>query len=252
MPFTIIYRCPICGASLTAGIEQHPCIYCGKMSIELASELQCPNGHYVCAECRLLAARELPEHLLHNTETKPFVLANYVMAHPAIKQEAYGPDHHWIPTAVLLLTARNSGLLEISNPKLLSAIHRASKIPMGSCYLSGICGAVAGAGTAVSVMLNVTIHDKERSIVLEVTSKALALLAQQGGVRCCKEAVYTSIRAALDVLQSIPGFIETANHGKLETFFSNNEKIQCLFAKSMPDCKGSLCKYFPQNLDIFS
>lgn len=263
MPFTITYRCPICGLELVKSDAQHSCIYCGRERTETDVILQCSSGHYICPTCRALSAAEIPEHILGNKERRPLVLADYLMAHPAVKQEAYGPDHHWIPVAVLLITARNCGIAELSDARILAAVKRAHAIPMGSCYMSGICGAAAGAGTAVSVLLGVDIHSADRSLVLKVTSNTHAMLSAQGGIRCCKEAVYASLHSALSVLRDVPSIFETAKQQGTDVLFFTRDnfyadgigvpcsqstaRLHCRFSASMPDCKGEVCPYFSDN-----
>jgi lipoate-protein ligase A len=159
------------------------------------------------------------------------------MAHPAIRQEAYGPDHHGIPTFAVLSALRGAGLWKGSDARILTSVRRARSLPSGSCYLSGTCGACTAAGAAVSAALGLDIKDTRRDTALRAVALCLDRLSKTGGVRCCKEAVYASIESALEVLQTcIPGCSALSSGRTL-----------CTFHTVLPDCKGPRCPYHPDH-----
>jgi len=171
----------------------------------------------------------------HLAGTDPYAMANLLMSHPSIRIVAYGSDHHGIAPAALLSSLRNMGLWDGDDERIKASAQRAAHMLSGSCYLTGTCGAVVGAGAAISTVLGLDIRDPRRGIALSTVAKANGMLAETGGVRCCKEAVYTAIGAALDTLAALYP----------ETPLLRHDKVSCAFSRSVPECKGNACPYNP-------
>ena len=236
------FLCPICGAELHRSDAAAICCYCGAEDpLTLAEEplpWRCPQGHHLCEPCRLASATVAVERSIgHLSGTDPYVMANLLMSHPSIRIVAYGPDHHGIAPAALLSSLRNMGLWGGDDDRIKASAQRAAHMLSGSCYLTGTCGAVVGAGAAISTALGLDIRDPRRGIALATVAKANGMLAETGGVRCCKEAVYTSIGAALDTLAGLYPEAPSLRHGK----------VSCAFSSSMPECKGEACPYHPRS-----
>jgi len=234
------FRCPICGSTLVRRDERAACTYCGAEDGSYGrgglAPWRCPEGHWLCEDCRTAAAKDLPGRVVGSLGGKdPFALAELLMAHPAMRQETYGPDFHAIPPLSLLIALRNAGAWKGSEARILAAVRRGVAMGSGSCYLSGACGACVGAGAAASAVLALDIESEDRGLALGAVSAALGRLARTGGRRCCAEAVYAALEGALEILGD-----------RLEAAAAmRRERIVCSFSASKPDCKGERCPYHP-------
>jgi hypothetical protein len=163
-------------------------------------------------------------------ETNPVAIAELMLAHPSFGPS--GPEHHGVPAAALLAALRNAGLVAAPPGRIAAVVHRTADIPLGACGSRGDCGACISAGAAVAAVLGADYRTApERALVLRTTSRALGQLADLGGVRCCKQAVYVAIETVATVLREARGF-------RLE--FS---PIRCTFAGRLPECNGGECPY---------
>lgn len=233
-------RCPVCGANLVRQHTAAVCSYCGAVDGDHAGEplapWRCPNGHYLCEACRTATAAELPKRMVGTlAQSDPYELANLILAHPAMRQEVYGPDHHGVPALALLVALRNAHLWNGSDARILAAARKGLDMPDGSCYLRGACGACVGAGAAVSSVFKLGITSDDRGLALQTVSTSLGRLARNGGIRCCKEAVYAAIDAAIETLLPVLPGVEAMRR----------DRVVCAFSSSMPDCKGKRCPYYP-------
>jgi len=225
---TLTYHCAVCREELRERATQATCSFCGR---EEQADWACPAGHYACEDCRSAVADELIERVAQTTrETNPASIAERMMAHPSFLPS--GPEHHGVPAAALLAALRNAGLVAAPAGRIAAVVQRTSDIPMGACGSRGDCGACISAGAAVASVLGADYRTgPERALVLHTTSRALARLAELGGVRCCKQAVYVAVESAAAVLAEARGL-------RLEI-----PPIRCAFAGRLPECKGSECSY---------
>jgi len=177
-----VFKCPICGTVLMRRAENARCSYYGMEdgpgSVGEPAPWRCPNGHFLCVDCRFSKASELPARVVRALNDRdPIALAELLMVHPALRQEAYGPDHHGIPALATLTALRAAGLWEGSDQRIIAAARRSLAPPAGSCFLSGTCGACVGAGAAVSTVLDLDIKDDRRGAALGAVASALGRLA---------------------------------------------------------------------------
>jgi len=228
-----MFTCPLCESELLlAENGSRPlqrCVYCGT---EEDCEWRCPLGCYVCEECRAASPEVLVERTcLATAEQDPVVVAELLMRHPVFR--GHGPAHHLVAGPALLTACRNYGR-PLRPGAISAAVRRLRNIPLGSCGSRGDCGACVGVGCAVSLLTGATYRaDKERSLSLKGTAAALARLAELGGPRCCKQAVYSAIEAGVDYLRKELGIILPASLPP-----------QCKFTEAVPDCKGASCAYY--------
>jgi len=228
----MIFHCSRCGAVLEERHSDSTCDYCEAVE---SADLVCPNGHYTCEACRTADFPTLIERSLPLLGNDPYKEAILLMAHPSAGLS--GTYHHSIPALVILAAMRRWGGFDLSDARLLSIVNRAGGIPAGSCYMRGDCGACVGAGMAAAAVLHVDIKSSERSFVLETVASALRHLADTGGVRCCKEAVFASLDAFFDVIgKPLP----------IAASFKRETQIVCPFSNRNPECKGPLCPYHPK------
>ena len=193
-----IFRCVVCDKAMLSSEEITECSFCGKTE---KVDYRCPDGHYVCEECRLSTAQDLVKRTCKYTKEKdPAKIADLLMKHPAIP--IYGVEHHYLTSCVLLAAMRNLGLFEINSSKIDKAIIMARMVPLGSCALWGTCGAAIGLGIAFSVAMNIDIMSGEkRSTVLNLVSETLRQISKLGGPRDCKASVRISLGTAKKFLE---------------------------------------------------
>jgi len=216
---------------MIASAETAKCSFCGK---EEKADYICPEGHYICEDCRIASADELIYKTCRATaETDPIKLAVLLMKHPAIQM--HGPEHHYLVSCVLLAMLRNVGKFEIEDSSFKGAISRSKRILLGSCGLWGVCGAAAGAGIAISIATNANwMSDKERSLAMYPVIEAFVKIAKIGGPRCCKASVFASLEAAASFLEREFGI----------RFTKMDNPSPCPFSSLNSECLKEKCPYF--------
>lgn len=225
------FYCIICDKPLKSIREVAKCSFCGKKEV---GDYVCPEGHYICEECRTASSEEIVKKVcIFTRETDSMKIAILLMKHPAIQM--HGPEHHFLVGCVLLAALRNLSKFDIDNPAFEEAIRRGKRVPLGSCGLLGVCGAAAGVGMAVSIATKATwTSDRERSLAMQSTSETLRKIAEIGGPRCCKASVFAAIETAAKFFE--------------REFDINISKLinprPCLFKKHNTECLGNRCPYF--------
>lgn len=224
------FNCPICSAEL---IEKHAlgkCIYCGK---EEETDYICPNGHYICEDCRLLGQKEITLKYLSYTKEKNILkIMTALLKHPSFNM--FGKEHHFVLGPVVLTALKNQGKLNWNSKRNESLIKRTEFLPYGICGSIGTCGACSSVGATLSVLLKATyMSDRERSIVLDATSDCLKSLAKAGGPRCCKESVYIGLVVLDEYLKKY-----------LNLDMELPDNIACEFSKINPECKKERCDFY--------
>ncbi len=226
-PLEHAFPCLVCD-KLTVRFEQiSECSFCGKSE---TADYQCPDGHYVCEECRISTAEQLVKNTCkHTKETDPAKIANLLMKHPAIPM--YGIEHHYLVSCVTLAAMRNLGLADTGPREFDKAATLAKIPPLGSCALWGACGAAIGVEAAFSIAMRVSIMSSQsRSLVLNMVSETLREISKLGGPRCCK----ASVILALDVAKR---FLRETYDVKFD-----ETKHSCEFAdQKLTDCPKERC-----------
>jgi hypothetical protein len=192
-PLEESFECLVCDKVMLRSEQTSTCSYCGKSEV---ADYQCPDGHYVCEECRLSTAEQLVKTTCNHTkEADPLKIANLLMKHPAISM--HGTEHHYLTSCAILASMRNLGLFDIDPIQIDKAAALARMPPLGSCALWGACGAAIGVGIAFSRALKANIMSgEERSISLNLVSESLRKISKLGGPRCCKASVILSLQVA--------------------------------------------------------
>jgi len=226
-----VFYCYLCNKPMSPSSEIVACSLCGKRE---RADYVCPDGHYICEECRLAPPDRLVKKVCEATkETDPMKMALLLIKHPAIQM--HGPEHHYLVSCALLAALRNLGKFKIDDSTFDKAISRGKRILFGSCGLWGVCGAAAGVGIAVSIATKANMmSDKERSLSMQATSEALNEIAKIGGPRCCKASTFAAIEAAAKFFER-----------KLGIKFSSLENPRpCYFKVLNEECLGDRCPYF--------
>jgi len=230
-----IYYCPICNKPLKDVYNENiiaQCIYCGKKE---RADYLCPEGHYICEECRLSDIEKIIyKAALYWTFKNPLTIAELFMKHASVPK--HGKEHHFIPAIALVMAAKNALNQRISKSLIKSIIVRGNIIPYGSCGFLGDCGATVSAGIAVSVLTHASYKsDTERALSMKATSMVLDALSKVKGPRCCKQSVYFSIKIGSMII-----------HDMLKIPIVIPKKVICSFYEVIDDCKKENCPFYPK------
>ncbi len=215
--------CPLCDRPWQETQGKLSCSFC---HVSEEAEFSCPDGHYVCEDCRTADPREFVTRVCERSrETAPQVLWDLVTAHIAFR--GHGPQFHFTVLPVLAAVLRNRGLKNLPADQVRKAVERLSEIPPLSCAEMGVCGAGANAGALVSLITRATpLSDRERRAVLTGTARALQQIATHPGGRCCRQSGLAVIETAWELMRRELGF-------PLEKI-----SLKCRFSKRVSDCKS--------------
>lgn len=224
------FFCPICGEELVEKRGIFDCIYCGKKE---ESEYICPNGHYICEDCRILNQDKITIKFLNYTKEGDILKnLNLLLKHPSFN--FFGKEHHFVLGPVVLTSLKNQGKINWDTRRNIALIKRTIFIPYGVCGTIGTCGVCSSVGATLSTLLKATyLSDKERSIVLKATGECLTELGKRGGPRCCKESIYVG----LIILEK---YFKELFKIKLNL----PQKIVCEFSKLNKECKKERCTFY--------
>ena len=228
--------------------EVGACLVCKKPLVyfEQAKELQCSichkpfqtyasceAGHYVCDECHgKQGIAVILEECFKSTSKNPITIMQKIMESPYIYM--HGPEHHVLVGAALLTAYANSGG-DISLQEALGQIkERGSRYPGGACGLWGCCGAAVSAGMFMSIVTKATpLTVKSWRLSNQMTARALAVIAELGGPRCCKRNSFTAVKVAVTQVKETLG---------VEMELPNI--IECRFSAENQQCLKKACPYF--------
>jgi hypothetical protein len=225
----VVFYCPLCGAELQEKRRMQTCSYCGALE---ECDWFCPDDHFICEECRTAQPVEIVERVCRvTTSPDPVWIANLIMRHPLFSES--GPEHHLLVAPAILAALRNQGQ-RVKRSAVRAALGRMKDIPVGVCGTRGDCGACVGLGCAVSLLTRATFRsDRERSLALLGTARALVCVAELGGPRCCKQSVYATLQTAGEFLSS-----------RLGIACAVPDVIGCPFSRLAEECKRERCGYF--------
>jgi hypothetical protein len=224
------FYCPLCKSELLEKEGVYKCIYCGK---EEKSEYICPNGHYICEDCRILNQEDITIKFLNYTKEGDILKnLNLLLRHPSFN--FFGKEHHFVLGPVVLTSLNNKGMLKWDSRRNVALIKRTSFMPYGICGTIGTCGVCSSVGATLSTLLKATyLSDKERSIILRATGECLEELGKRGGPRCCKESIYVGLK----ILEKY--FKELFNRD-----LGLPKEIICEFSEDNKECKKERCEFY--------
>lgn len=143
---------------------------------------------------------------------------------------------HGLLPAVLMNALKNNGY-PFTEKDVKEAFLRGLKLPAAGCGFCGICGATAGPGIIVSMVLKSTpFHAEERTKSIEASLAATEKLKRIGGVRCCRLSSYVAIHETIDILKHY-GYILPGD----------GATDHCPINAVNDECNGRLCPFFPKN-----
>jgi len=225
--------CMVCGRKLIyeelSGEKE--CYICGG---KFTSQVCCEYGHYICDNCHRSNVTGFIESVCINTKSSnPYEIVNLILMNPDLPM--HGPEHHMIVQGAVLAAYKNlTGM--ITDNDVREGLLRGSKLPGGTCGYNGACGAGISAGIAYSIINGVTPMSNEGwGESMEATAGAFRKIAESGGPRCCKNAVWSSLESIVETIEKEKGI----------TFPTGGNRPRCTFYKANKDCKRSACRYFP-------
>lgn len=225
--------CLTCGAELVYRAAASPvtCAFCGTAG---TSPVACAGGHFVCDACHAAPAREVIERAcLASDSTDPISLATGLMRHPSLK--LHGPEHHLLVPAVLLTAWANARGEGAGKPRLLAEARRRSDgVAGGSCGFQGACGAGVGVGIFASIASGATPLAKASwGVANRATGRALTVIGQLGGPRCCKRTSWLALLTGIRVAGESLG-VELSGRGPA-----------CEWNEVNAECLGDPCPFHP-------
>ena len=232
--------CMVCGNSLVYLDKDEPntCRFC---SGEFIANAVCRDGHFVCDTCHGTGVLEFVRRICVVTDqTDMMALAETIRAHPAFP--VHGPEHHFMVPGVILAAFRNAGGI-IADEAIINGIARGKAIPGGTCAFWGVCGAAAGAGIALGIILgaNPLIADKRR-IVSQAVAEMTKAIGETEAARCCRRETLTVLSKTAELSKTLLSVVLKAeNAGDCSQVGRNKECITnaCRFFKAQSIREGS-------------
>ena len=227
-------NCITCGQELvyfeTARAMQ--CQICGKQN---ESNTACAAGHYVCDACHAERGFLGITRLAGGAAScNPVEIVDAMMRDSSINM--HGPEHHYLIVAALLAAYANAGGVVELGKALHNAEQRAKKVPGGICGMWGSCGAGIATGIFTSLITGASpLSEREWSLANRMTSRSLAIIAENGGPRCCKRNTYLAVTHAV-------GFVKETFGIAMEV----PEQIACEFSHRNKQCRKEKCLYHPE------
>lgn len=225
--------CMLCGKPLVYFEAAKPlrCQICGEKHTANAA---CEDGHYICDSCHSEDGFVSITLAASDTKSKnPAAIALRMMEDKAVNM--HGPEHHYMVVAALLAAYKNAGGDIDLKKALQKAVQRAKEVPGGICGMWGSCGAGIASGIFASIVTGATpLSEREWSLSNQMTSQSLALIAANGGPRCCKRNTRLAITQAVDFTRE-----------QLGVTMESPEDLPCRFSHRNKQCRKEKCLYFP-------
>ena len=203
------------------------CVICHKKE---NSKTRCVDGHYVCNECHTSGMDEIFSVCMNTNSNNPVEILEKMMSVEFCHM--HGPEHHVMVGASLLSAYKNAG----GNVELSSALSemysRGKQVPGGVCGFWGACGAGISAGIYMSIITKSTPLAKEAwGLSNQMTARALNVIGQNGGPRCCKRDSYLAISEAVNFTEEKIGIKMELDKIICSRSIMNNQcrKKECLF-----------------------
>jgi hypothetical protein len=224
--------CLVCGKEIAYLPEPReiPCEVCGRVE---RTDTTCVDGHYVCDRCHRLPAVDVITAFCERSGSRdPVTMAIALMHHSSMKM--HGPEHHYLIPAVLLTAWSNArGEHDLLPGRLGKARERAEWVKGGFCGFLGDCGASVGTGIFVSIVLGATpLSGEEWRLANRMTARALSVIAEHGGPRCCKRNTFLALREAVAFARE-----------ELGTEMELPGEIRCTFSPLNRECRREACPF---------
>jgi hypothetical protein len=225
--------CLLCGAELRYLTSHEPrtCVLCERAH---SANAVCAAGHFVCDACHGMGVPEMIVAVCAAAATAdPVALAGDLMRSPRVHM--HGPEHHLLVPAVLLAAAGHLRGDPRRGALLVEARRRAEAVKGGFCGFWGACGAAVGAGLFVSLWTGATpLSGPEWRLANAMTARALAVIADSGGPRCCKRDSLIAITEAVAFARAQLGLELTAS-----------APPACAYVALNKECPRAACRFYP-------
>ncbi len=176
--------------------------------------------------------KKIANDIVKEASKNPVKIAKSIMQKDYIR--IHGPEHHFLDGCAFIVAFKKAGgkinLYEAL--ELLSS--RTIRMPAGMCGGWGVCGAVTGVGSALSVinkLCEITSGDMYGEN-MEHTSRAVYEMSKIGGPRCCKRNAYIT-------LTNGARFVKEKYNVQMEV-----EDIVCEFSHLNTQCIKERCPFF--------
>jgi len=217
-------ECLICKAPLEY-LEEDVLMECAICHKKEASKTRCVNGHYVCTECHTKGMDSILSVCMQENSKNPIEIIEKMMSMPFCHM--HGPEHHVMVGASLLTAYKNAGGDIDLSKALIEMYNRGKEVPGGVCGFWGACGAGISTGIYMSIITKSTpLATEAWSLSNQMTSRALAKIAQHGGPRCCKRDSYLAIIEAVEFTEEKLGIKMERNTITCTRSSNNNQCIQ--------------------------
>ena len=148
----------------------------------------------------------------------------------------HGPEHHILDGASILTAYYNAGgniELQISLEQMLK---EGLRMPVGTCGLWGVCGAVSSVGAAISILDRTRAEEPAKlwGTRMSATSSAVQTMGEIGGPRCCKRNGFIALTESIKYINS---------NFDVQLPISD---IKCGFFGRNEQCIKSRCPYNPE------
>lgn len=224
--------CLICRKPLVY-FEKAKEMECSICHRKFESYASCEDDHYVCDECHVeKGVQYVMDYCLQSDSRNPIQILQELMEYPYIYM--HGPEHHIMVGAALITAYHNSGGEVDFKAALDEMKTRGSQCPGGTCGFWGCCGAAVSTGMYMSIITQATpLSVKPWSWANEMTSRALAKIAELGGPRCCKRNSFAAVSEGVILTEE-----------KLGIVMELPEKVQCDFDSENRHCRKKSCPYY--------
>ena len=203
------------------------CEICHKIE---KSKTRCMHGHYVCNECHTRGLDAIIGLCMGESSRNPIAIIEKMMSMPFCHM--HGPEHHVMVGAALLTAYKNAGGELDLHSALMEMMSRGKSVPGGACGFWGACGAGISAGMFISIISKSTpLTNEPFSLSHKMTAKALGIIGDIGGPRCCKRDSFLSILSAIDFVK---------DHFGIEMEKPN---VICHYSAQNNQCIGKRCPF---------
>lgn len=237
-------NCAVCGSRLDY-LKAAETMTCSICQCPDAGHMKCAQGHFVCNACHGRDVLEMiRETVLTTSEKDPGVIAELLMAHPALPM--LGCEHASLAAGALLAGLKNSPYARITDKEINEVFARTAKQAVGGyCGLTGVCGIAPAIGACFSVFLDARCgSDTEQKIVMDAVIKVSQAMADLTGPSCCKAYVRAALETAVGLFAERFGIVLPVSR----------TPVLCRDSSRHPHgCREEKCPYFEKvSKDIFA
>ena len=170
-------------------------------------------------------AKLIIQDIKKESGTNPMIIFKNIAKNDYVSM--YGPEHHVLDGASLLVAYKNAG----GDIDLKTALEKLMvvglRMPGAMCGLWGVCGAITSIGAALSIIdgTGPLSTDGTWGNHMQFTSNAIGELGKINGPRCCKRDAMIAFKNGIEYVNEHYGVTLEQEHLKCE-YSGRNE--QCI------------------------